>query len=534
MKMKTRWAALGLAVTMLAGSILGGCGNQSNADSAAKAKAETQQAKAEAQQEETPKSGTEETAATPDIDLSQKVDLVLYLVGDEPNGMEEVEEKINEIMLEKINATITFNFTSWTDYTNKYMMVLNGGEDCDLIYTASWLSFYELVNKNAFLDLNEYVDQYAPGLRDAIAPEILDQVGIGGHLYCIPTTYAEYEGGNYIYREDLRKKYDLPVPDSLENIEIYLRGIRDNEPDMEPTLATTAYMIQRLNHPSVSVGSYGQTISYDQPSSPQPYYGSEEQLEDLKIAQRWASEGFWSRSGIADLGTEGQEAFNNGRIAFLCEGINPAKYISSKRKLEVEQPDWEVGNVLFADVIGVAYPQSYLGNGTAIPQNSRNPERAIMAMELLFTDEELNHLVLYGIEGKNYNIDAEGYYEPIPDAAFDISSWSFKNTDLMLDRKDDQELKEIFAHMADVSAGMKYPGTNLGAGYNGEVENKNASAALSAVVTEYLTPVELGMVEDVEGAVEKFMEEARKVGLEELQEEFNGLWKAYCEEKGYE
>ena len=60
------------------------------------------------------------------------------------------------------------------------------------------------------------------------------------------------------------------------------------------------------------------------------------------------------------------------------------------------------------------------------------------------------------------------------------------------------------------------------------------SAAFKALIDEYLTPVRLGMVDDVEGAVAKFVEETEKVGIADLREEFLGLWKAYCEEKGYE
>lgn len=542
MRKRTKWAALGLAAALFAGSILGGCGRQEGAGDPQESSTQNQQAvegsQADAAEEEETQEESQEEPQAPAIDTSQKVDLVFYLVGDEPEDMARVEEKINEILLERINATITFNFTSWTDYTNKYAMVLNGGEDCDIIYTATWLQFNSLVNKGAFLDLNDYIDQYGPKLKEAISPEILAQVDIGGHLYCIPTTYAEYEGGDFMYREDLRKKYDLPVPDSLENIEAYMQGIKDNEPDMEVTLATTAYMALDLNHPSIypTDGAYGLRCPYESPSEPSPYYGSEEHLEDLKLTRRWAEAGFWSKSGMADLGTDGVAAFENGRIALLAYGMNPSKYVDTKIKLAGEHPDWEIGHMAYADIIGVAYPQSYLGNGTAIPQNSKNPERAMMAIELLFTDEELNHLLLYGIEGEHYQVDAEGYYESIEGSKYDFeasNAWNFRNADLMLTRKENQELQEIFNHMEEVSSKMKYPNTNIKGGYAGEVQNKNASAAFFAALDEYLTPVNLGMVEDVEGGLEKFMEEAKKVGMEELQEEFKALWCAYCEEKGY-
>ena len=47
---------------------------------------------------------------------SERVDLVFYLLGDAPAGLDRVEDKINEILLEKANATVDFQFSTWTDW----------------------------------------------------------------------------------------------------------------------------------------------------------------------------------------------------------------------------------------------------------------------------------------------------------------------------------------------------------------------------------------------------------------------------------
>lgn len=41
------------------------------------------------------------------------------------------------------------------------------------------------------------------------------------------------------------------------------------------------------------------------------------------------------------------------------------------------------------------------------------------------------------------------------------------------------------------------------------------------------------MVDDIEGTVANFMEEAKKAGLEDVQAEFTELWNEYLESKGY-
>ena len=48
----------------------------------------------------------------------------------------------------------------------------------------------------------------------------------------------------------------------------------------------------------------------------------------------------------------------------------------------------------------------------AINRNSKNPERAMMLLELLNTDKDLYNLLNFGIKDKHYKIDADGFMVP--------------------------------------------------------------------------------------------------------------------------
>ncbi|KRE92072.1 hypothetical protein ASG89_34010 [Paenibacillus sp. Soil766] len=48
----------------------------------------------------------------------------------------------------------------------------------------------------------------------------------------------------------------------------------------------------------------------------------------------------------------------------------------------------------------------------AINRNSKNPERAMMLLELLNTDKDLFNLLNFGIKDKHYKIDADGFMVP--------------------------------------------------------------------------------------------------------------------------
>ncbi|HEY5561893.1 MAG TPA: hypothetical protein VIK72_09110 [Clostridiaceae bacterium] len=51
---------------------------------------------------------------------------------------------------------------------------------------------------------------------------------------------------------------------------------------------------------------------------------------------------------------------------------------------------------------------SYLNNGLAIAKGSKNPERAMMAMDLIMQNPSYDMLVYFGIEGTNYAMTSDG------------------------------------------------------------------------------------------------------------------------------
>ena len=168
-------------------------------------------------------------AGSSEVDTSERVDLVFYVMGDAPVDEQAVEDALNEKLLEKVNATVDFQFSTWTDFQTKYSLELTSGT-ADLIYIANWLNFGQLANSGAFLELNDLLDTYGSDLKALVGEDALNQCSVDGQIYAVPNAWPEYVSAGIKYREDLRAQYDLPVPDSLENVESYLLGIKENMP----------------------------------------------------------------------------------------------------------------------------------------------------------------------------------------------------------------------------------------------------------------------------------------------------------------
>ncbi|MDR1970670.1 MAG: extracellular solute-binding protein [Treponema sp.] len=486
------------------------------------------------------------TAEKKAADTTRRENLVFYLMGDAPRDIELIKEKLNELLLPRINATMTFNFSSWTDWVTKYNMVLSSGEPCDLIYTANWMNYAALANNDAFVPLDDLLPAYAPDVWNLIPPSTWNQMRVKGKIYSVPASKREYNGGGVMYREDLRAKYNLPVPDSLENIEAYALGIKKNEPNQNIMSGSVlsgsfgelfgAVSVFNFIHGWAGAPVYGIVADYNNPSKPYDYWSSPAFRDDMKLMKRWADLGFWSRSALSEANDAA--VFNNGGSVLVVSGHNPAKYIGVVEDFKQNRPDWSAKFVTYASKNGIAFGTSPIANGTAIPVSSRRPERAAMALNLLYTDQVINRLVMYGVEGTHYTVSPDGYYVKGPkgnDFGYEgISSWNLRNPVIGLSRESDKELDAIFAGLRDIAMKTNTPDVDLATGFMEDYSSYSAErAALSTVLVQYLAPLQAGLVNDVDRAVDEFLQRAKVAGLEKIQGEYIRQWVAYCNEYGY-
>lgn len=156
------------------------------------------------------------------------------MLGDAPKDLSSIESQINKMAEEDLNATVKFNYTTWTDWDQKYKLLLSSGQSIDLIFTADWTQYQAYAKKGAFLAIDDLLPKAAPALQQFVPQDMWEAVKIDGKIYTVPATYKEYVTNGFVWREDLRKKYNLPQPTDLASYEAYMEGIKKNEPKMSP------------------------------------------------------------------------------------------------------------------------------------------------------------------------------------------------------------------------------------------------------------------------------------------------------------
>jgi putative aldouronate transport system substrate-binding protein len=471
------------------------------------------------------------------------VDLVFYLPGDPPVAEVEVEAAINEKLDAELNAAVDFQFTTWTDFQQKYSNELTSGNS-DLIYIANWFSYGTLAKAGAFLELDDLLDTYAPALRERAGEDNLTMCRVDGELYAIPALWPEYVPNGISFREDLRAKYDLPRPDSLENMELYFAGVKANEPDQPILRVTTeestglarafdAAAALLIKYPWVGELPYGLAADITTPSQIYDYWNSQDFIDDCNLLKSWSDQGFWSKSALSD--TNDPDSYKNGLNIAIVAGQNPNKHVTNMNDFAADHPDWATDYITYGEVTGAMYPGHATQNGTSIVRGTANPERAMMVINYMMMDEEMNRLVQAGIEGTHYEL-VDGIYKNLStDFPYEgFNTWDLRMNEFKLVQETDVVLKELFAKYEVIGAKNPYPNVNIAGGFTEDFESYNAErTAVQNVMLQYLAPIQAGLVPDVAAAVEEFLTKVNDAGLEKCREGYKAQWAAYCEEYGY-
>lgn len=317
------------------------------------------------------------------------VNLIWYQVGEPQEDMALVLEKVSEYTKEKIGVTVEINQIGWKDYNKTMQTIINTGQAYDLAFTSSWTNDYVTnAQRGAFLQLDDLLTQYGKEMYGSIDENFWEAVKIDGKIYGVP---SEKEIGSmpmWVFTKEYVDKYNVPYQDihTLEDLEPWLKIIQENEPDVVPLYITNDYSVPR--YMEVIQDIIG--IEYgDATLTVKNLYETDRMIQMLKVMRRYYLLGYINND--AALTTDNKSV---KRFVTKGDGQPYAESIWSK------DLGYEVvaSNIMDAKITNV----SARGAITAISKTSKYPEKAVMLLNLINTDEYLRNLLNYGIEGVHY------------------------------------------------------------------------------------------------------------------------------------
>lgn len=544
---KKKLMATILSVCMTAG-LLSGCGSTGDSDMAASSTAKTEDTKVETTTQSQDTTATFESlpaqvgegtiVATPEmysnIDLSKEYTVNMYLIGDTPNAWDEVLGKVNDY-LEPFNTKLDVTFMSWSDYQTMYSLILAGGEQVDLIFTAPWCFMYNEAAKGSFYELtDEFVANCMPLTSRYQAADSWDETTISGKTIAVPSNVAQPMGKIVAVRQDLMEKYGMDTLENWEDYKNYMLTIAEKETPESGIYALAAsgdntelwevyrqqsdtFLALDSNYMDFMYEYKGEVPTKDEIKLVYEFDSFREYAKDMK---EFADAGCWSRSALTNTITD-DDAFGNLQGASIAWNGSVFTYMEQAEQTEgVECMAYDLTK---DNLVGA---EAYSNNDMAIAAGSKNPERAAMVLDLIKFDTYLNRLLILGVEDEHYTLNENGEYTETDKAedfaAWAISaSWAIKNGDLNEAGTPEREkvISDGWESRVKVNPTITF--------VFDDAEVKAYVSAVGAVLGDYVPMLELGLVDDVDATLDEMIAKCYEAGLQNIYDEFFAQYDAW-------
>jgi putative aldouronate transport system substrate-binding protein len=311
--------------------------------------------------------------------------------------MQMVQDKLSELLTDRINATVKLNYFWFDSYTEKQRMVIASGESVDIMFVQGF-DFNTYVPQKAFLPLDDLLANYGKNVTDNINPLYLLAGTYNDEIYAIPTSKDMFGVGGVVINKELADKYSFDFSNVKEpaDFEPMLQTIKENEPGIVPLLSTKGDHTTYFTNNLLAMVSWG--ISYRKTDASAKLEISAEfpeSIEMMKLAEDWYKKGYVNND-VATL-QDGMPQKKAQKAFMWAEQLKPGKAeeLSAQLGYELIQAYAHTGPYYTSSM-------DLTNSMLAINRTSGDPERAMMLIDLLFHDKEVKNLLDWGIEGVHY------------------------------------------------------------------------------------------------------------------------------------
>ena len=488
----------------------------------------------EAPAADAPSANDDAPAADQNVDSNGReyVELVAYnYVSGVGPGMEETMEAVNEYLKEKLNTTIDMHFYNAPDYSSTVGTVLSSGNYVDFVFTRSTMvPFLQYANMNAFVPLNDYIDEYLPGTKAALPEASWDAVTVDGQIYAVPL------------QRDAATRYDITINTTM---------VEDLGIDM-PESFDTYYDLTDFMYEAKAArdAKYPEKAGIPIVNTLLEYYQSYYYCEPILISQDWIlAANVPGLKGTAGMG-EGETVFSpylteeyrelcKWRNQLVKDGIIPYEDRYTYDADRVLQSAGEFlfecnsGNVYVDEDANAPYYKSKLvtadhavlatngyQHGYAISTQSKHIERSLEVIDLFNTDPYLATLIRFGPEGVGWTDEDNDNVIELPDINADPTNrywyhWYGWNLGGLTISKTPPSSAANFGELLAELNGSAVPGANIGFIMDTKpIENE--LAACMNVITEYDGTLKWGQIDNVDEYVDEFVQKLKDNGIEKI------------------
>ena len=410
--MKRKLVSL-LCVFSMAAAMLSGCGNGSEKESSQESSKPSESGESGTESAESSETAEGDETAGGDLEYAELQWYVLSYQTGNITDIDMIQAALDEYFLEKLNCKVKLNIMGPGGYEETMSTKLMSGEEVDLLAVTGDISYYTYAKMGAFYPIDTLWDEYGTSLKDLFKEDVWEGLKVDDHIYGVPVLKDNCYIISYIYNDTLAKELGLDMeqgwsgPQEMEDFLIEAVAARDAKfPEYKgmPLMPYNDVFYQYY----VALEQFGcnelavcnvpgkEAVPGVDTKTVYNFFETDEFRELCLMKQRLVSAGVLSNNGFTFEGNLAAEPFilmlNGWGYTWISEDLNGENYDS---KLVVYDNPYMEGS-------------GYAGAMTAIGVKSKNPERAMMAMELINNDPYVATMLRFGLEGEHWEKDGDG------------------------------------------------------------------------------------------------------------------------------
>lgn len=415
-----------LALSTVCSMCLSGCGENSSSQSSAAS---------------APQSGASQSESSSETEL-EPVTLQYWILGEgKQKDSDLVWEEVNRLIQEKLpNTTVEFTSINGAEYGDKWIKAMAAQEQIDIAWSGYATNLADDVNKGALTPIDGLVAEYGQDIVAALSQQALDiHKSADGNLYFIPAWQGMVGGRSALYLpseltalagetwvEDTQalcyENYSTYTADAkkpvYDKLEEFLKAAKDAG---KLALGFNPTNFNRWYGTGIWAESYGYIVEGDETFTVKSWQASDVNKQNYAIMADWYQKGY-IRSDIASAEIRETNFKADGLNGYLIRSHNgftddAAETASKDAGIEL-------------DAIFTSPACTYVlgtSTGTVIPKTSKNPERAMMVINLLYADEgaKAYQTFVYGLEETHWKNNGDGTVTTLCGDGSPTSDWAY-------------------------------------------------------------------------------------------------------------
>lgn len=471
-----------------------------------------------------------------------EVTLKFYFGGTSLTDTKTVWDAVAEKTKATLNAKFDINFVEFGQYADKLQLLAASGDKYDYAFDASWMAYPKMVNTGAYLDLAELAPKYMPNYYKILDDRgIINSIKVNGKLFCIPWTpvindkpiiaWGEGEGGT---KEMKAIGLDYPSNSikTMEDLDKMLTEIKAKIPGKHyfenggGQLTSTGGLLFAKYGYDYSFEFHTFAYKLDDPAMKMvPLEQTDMFKEVVKWNSKWVKDGIYPKDMLTN--PDGHDAES--------QDLKVVQQFKGSADLESDRKAFPDGrrSELYPDAKWTL--PSPLSNLSCINVNAANPERTLMFLDAISTDESLFDLVMYGEEGKHY-VKKDGVYNYPEGMTAETSTymgwaggWGFWR-DYFLKPSAGQPADFWTANKALLDS-PKYIVSPAVGFFPDSEPIKNELAKRDSLYEELGKPLLFGITKDPDKALAEYIEKQKAAGLDKITAELQKQVDAYIATK---